>query len=137
MKRKHYKESNLNALNKLAIGTGISLAFLLLFSIIFGAIAMTFQNTTGMIPLFSILTIVFSATFGGIVVSRFISDGKLGFSILVFLMSSLLLMLVGTILGKGSLPLSVFMNFLIYVGTATLSSYLFRKRDRMKRKFSH
>lgn len=136
MKKRYHKESNLNAISKLAVGTGISLFSILTVSVIFGAIAMAFPNVTGMIPPFSILTIVFSALLSGALVSRFVSNGNTGLSVLIFLMCALLLMLIGTIVGKGTLPISVFLNFLIFLGTATLSSYIFRKRERaIRRRF--
>ena len=137
MKKRYYKENSLGALTKLALGTGISILSIIVFSVIFGALAMLFQNINSMIPLFSMTTVIASAITSGIIISRLISNGNIGLSTLIFLLSWLLLMLVGVIINKGVLPLSVFLNFIIFVGVASLSSYLFKKRDkRMKRSFT-
>ncbi len=138
MRKRYYKDDSLGAFSKLGIGAGVSILSVLVFSILFGAIAMLFPNITGMIPLFSMLTVILSAALAGGIVSRFVTYGNLGLSALSFLLSWLLLMLVGLIINKGSLPLSVFLNFVIFVGISTLSSYLFKKRDvGMKRRFKH
>ena len=44
MKKRYYKENSLGALTKLALGTGISILSIIVFSVIFGALAMLFQN---------------------------------------------------------------------------------------------
>ena len=136
MKKRYYNDNSLGAFSKLGIGAGISLLSVLSFSILFGIIAMLFNNITGVIPLFSMLTVILSAALSGVIVSRMITNGNLGLSVLSFLLSWLILMLIGVIINKGSLPLSVFLNLVIFVGISTLCSYVFKKRDiNIKRRF--
>ena len=130
MQRKFYKKSNIGGIGKLFIGAGIAMASLLIFSVIFSAIALLFSDVSAMIPKFAIATVVVSATVGGGVATRTVTDGKISMSVLSSLMASLLFMLIGTIIGGGSLPFSVFLNFVIFVGAFTLSAYLLRKRER-------
>ena len=137
MAKRFYKKSNMSALSKLAIGALISILSLLAFAVIFGIVAMMFQDVTGKIPLFSIMTVILSGAVAGAIVSRFITDGNLGFSLLTALFASLVLMLLGVIMGGGAVSVSVFLNFLIFIGVFGLSSYIFKKREKnFKRKFN-
>ena len=130
MAKRFYKKGNMGALSKLLTGTLISLASIVVFAVIFGLVAMMFKDATGRIPLFALMTVIFSGGVAGALVSRFITEGKLGFSLLVALLTSLIMMLVGVIAGGGSVSGAVFLNFLIFVGVFGLSSYLFRKREK-------
>ena len=110
------------------------MAALLLFSAIFSGIAMMTDDAAAKIPLFAILTLILSAAVGGAVSTRTVSDGRLSLALLSALLASLIFMLIGTIVGKGHLPFSVFLNFAIFVGVFGLSSYLFKKRDGGRKK---
>ncbi len=135
MAKRFYKKGNMSALSKLLVGTLISLASILVFAVIFGALAMMFRDVTGRIPLFALLTVIFSGVAAGAVVSRLITEGNLPFSILVALMTSLIMMLIGIVAGGGSVSFSVFLNFLIFMGVFGLAAYLFKKRERRMKKF--
>ena len=110
------------------------MAALLLFSAIFSGIAMLTDDAAAKIPLFAILTLILSAAVGGAVSTRTVSDGRLSLALLSALLASLIFMLIGTIIGKGHLPLSVFLNFIIFIGVFGLSAYLFKKRERGRRR---
>jgi hypothetical protein len=135
MAKRFYKKSNMGALTQLAVGALISIGAVLVFSALFGAVAMMFRDVTGKIPLFAMMTVIFSGAVAGAVVSRFITDGKLGISLLIALLSSLILMLIGIIAGGGTVSASVFLNFLIFIGIFGISAYLFRKREKNFKKF--
>ena len=136
MKKKFYKKSDIGVVGKLFIGAGVAIGAMLIFAVMFGAIAMLFEDVAAKIPIFAMATVVASAVVGGAVVSRAVNDGKTSLSLLSSLMAALVLMLIGAIIGGGALPFSVFLNFIIFVGTFTLSAYLTRKRDRFSgRKF--
>ena len=130
MKGKFYKKSNIGGIGKLFIGAGIAMASLLIFAVIFGAVALLFEDVSAMIPRFAIITVVVSAIMGGGIATRTVAEGKISMSILSSLLASLIFMLVGTIIGGGALPFSVFLNFIIFVGAFTLSAYLLRKREK-------
>ena len=130
MKKKFYKKSNIGSIGKLFIGAAIAMGSLLIFSVVLGGVAMLFEDVLARIPLFAIITIVVSAIAGGAVVSRTVNEGKISLSLLSALMAALIFMLIGAIIGGGALPFSVFLNFIIFVGTFTLSAYLTRKRER-------
>jgi putative membrane protein (TIGR04086 family) len=129
MRGKFYKRTDISAVKRLFLGAGMAMAALLLFSAIFSGISMLTDDAAAKIPLFAILTLVVSAAVGGAVSTRTVSDGRLSLSLLSALLAALIFMLIGTIIGKGHLPLSVFLNFAIFVGVFGLSSYLFKKRD--------
>jgi putative membrane protein (TIGR04086 family) len=129
MRGKFYKRTDISAVKRLFLGAGMAMAALLLFSAIFSGISMLTDDAAAKIPLFAILTLVVSAAVGGAVSTRTVSDGRLALSLLSALLAALIFMLIGTIIGKGHLPLSVFLNFAIFVGVFGLSSYLFKKRD--------
>lgn len=136
MKKKFYKKSDIGVVGKLFIGAGVAIGAMLIFAVMFGAIAMLFEDVAAKIPIFAMATVVASAVVGGAVVSRAVNDGKTSLSLLSSLMAALVLMLIGAIIGGGALPFSVFLNFIIFVGTFTLSAYLTRKRERFSgRKF--
>lgn len=135
MAKRFYKKGNMSALSKLLLGTLMSLASVLLFSVIFGAAAMLFRDVTGRIPLFALLTVIFSSFAAGVAVSRLIADGSLPLSLLIALMSALIMMLIGIIAGGGSVSVSVFLNLLIFMGVFGLSAYLFKKREGRMKKF--
>lgn len=132
MKRKFYKKSNTNAISKLFISAGIAMASLLIFTLIFSAVALLFEDVSSVIPGFAIATIVVSAIVGGAVVTRTFGEGKISLSLLSSLLAALIFMLVGVIIGGGKLPFSVFLNFVIFVGAFTLSAYLLRKREKFR-----
>ena len=134
MRGKFYKRTDISAVKRLFLGAGMAMAALLLFSAIFSGISMLTDDAVAKIPLFAILTLVVSAAVGGAVSTRTVSDGRLSLSLLSALLAALIFMLVGTIIGKGHLPLSVFLNFAIFVGVFGLSSYLFKKRDKGRRR---
>jgi putative membrane protein (TIGR04086 family) len=129
MRGKFYKRTDISAVKRLFLGAGMAMAALLLFSAIFSGISMLTDDAAAKIPLFAILTLVVSAAVGGAVSTRTVSDGRLSLALLSALLAALIFMLIGTIIGKGHLPLSVFLNFAIFVGVFGLSSYLFKKRD--------
>ena len=136
MKKKFYKKSDIGVVGKLFIGAGVAIGGMLVFAIVFGAIAMLFEDVAAKIPIFAMATVIVSAIVGGAVASRMVNDGKTSLSLLSSLMAVLVLMLIGAIVGGGALPFSVFLNFIIFVGTFTLSAYLTRKRERFSgRKF--
>lgn len=134
MRGKFYKRTDISAVKRLFLGAGMAMAALLLFSAIFSGISMLTDDAAAKIPLFAILTLVVSAAVGGAVSTRTVSDGRLALSLLSALLAALIFMLIGTIIGKGHLPLSVFLNFAIFVGVFGLSSYLFKKRDKGRRR---
>ena len=134
MQRKFYKKTDISAIKRLFLGAVIAMAALLLFSAIFSGIAMLTDDAAAKIPLFAILTLILSAAVGGAVSTRTVSDGRLSLALLSALLSSLIFMLIGTIIGKGHLPLSVFLNFIIFIGVFGLSAYLFKKRERGRRR---
>ena len=134
MRGKFYKRTDISAVKRLFFGAGMAMAALLLFSAIFSGISMLTDDAAAKIPLFAILTLVVSAAVGGAVSTRTVSDGRLALSLLSALLAALIFMLIGTIIGKGHLPLSVFLNFAIFVGVFGLSSYLFKKRDSGRRR---
>lgn len=134
MRGKFYKRTDISAVKRLFLGAGMAMAALLLFSAIFSGISMLTDDAAAKIPLFAILTLVVSAAVGGAVSTRTVSDGRLALSLLSALLAALIFMLIGTIIGKGHLPLSVFLNFAIFVGVFGLSSYLFKKRDSGRRR---
>ncbi len=128
MNGKYYKRSDISSIKRLVLGAAIAVAVLLIFSAVFSGIAMLTKDATAMVAHFAIPVIVTAATVGGAVSSRTVSEGKLSLVALSALLASLIFMLIGAIVGKGHLPLSVFLNFLIFMGTFTLSGYLFKKR---------
>ena len=134
MRGKFYKRTDISAVKRLFFGAGMAMAALLLFSAIFSGISMLTDDAAAKIPFFAILTLVVSAAVGGAVSTRTVSDGRLSLSLLSALLAALIFMLIGTIIGKGHLPLSVFLNFAIFVGVFGLSSYLFKKRDSGRRR---
>ena len=129
MRGKFYKRTDISAVKRLFLGAGMAMAALLLFSAIFSGISMLTDDAVARLPLFALLTLIISAAVGGAVSTRTVSDGRLSLALLSALLAALIFMLIGTIIGKGHLPLSVFLNFAIFVGVFGLSSYLFKKRD--------
>ena len=129
MRGKFYKRTDISTVKRLFFGAGIAMAALVLFSAIFSGIAMLTDDAAARLPLFALLTLIISAAVGGAVSTRTVSDGRLSLALLSALFAALIFMLIGTIIGKGHLPLSVFLNFLIFVGTFGLSAYIFKKRN--------
>ncbi len=134
MRGKFYKRTDISAVKRLFLGAGMAMAALLLFSAIFSGISMLTDDAVARLPLFALLTLIISAAVGGAVSTRTVSDGRLSLALLSALFAALIFMLIGTIIGKGHLPLSVFLNFAIFVGVFGLSSYLFKKRDKGRRR---
>ena len=134
MRGKFYKRTDISAMRRLFLGAGIAMTALLLFSAIFSGISMLTDDAAAKIPLFAIITLVVSAAAGGAVSTRTVSDGRLSLALLSALLAALIFMLVGTIIGKGHLPFSVFLNFIIFIGVFGVSAYLFKKRDSGKKR---
>ena len=129
MRKKYYKSRNIGALTRLFIGAGVAIASLLSFALIFSAAALLFEDASAKISAFAMATVVASAIVGGAVVSRTVGEDKISMALLSSLLAALILMLIGVMIKGGSLPFSVFLNFIIFVGAFTLSAYLFRKRE--------
>lgn len=129
MRGKFYKRTDISTVKRLFLGAGIAMAALVIFSAIFSGIAMLTDDAVARLPLFALLTLIISAAVGGAVSTRTVSDGRLSLALLSALLAALIFMLIGTIIGKGHLPLSVFLNFAIFVGVFGLSAYIFKKRD--------
>ena len=134
MRGKFYKRTDISAVKRLFLGAGIAILSLVIFSAIFSGISMLTRDAAAHLPLFAMLSLIISAAVGGAVSTRTVSDGRLPLSLLSALLAALIFMLVGTIIGKGHLTLSVFLNFAIFVGVFGLSSYLFKKRDGGRRR---
>lgn len=130
MAKKFYKKDNMGTLSRLAVGTLICACSIVIISTVFGAVATSLEDTTAKIPLFAMLTLILSAILSGGVVSRTVADGRVIFSMLIALLTSLIFILIGIIVGGGAVSGAVFLNFLIFVGVFTLAAYLFRKREK-------
>ena len=128
------KRTENNILVSFALSIGICIVSAAVISFILALVANSSDNSTENIPLFALASLLASAAVSGVIISRMKGQGGIRFSALVSLAFVLMLLLVSVIANKGAVPPSAFMNYGCFMGMATLSAYLGRKKDTKRRR---
>lgn len=136
MQKQFEKQRGGFGLSRFFLSTLISLATLLIIAFIFSLIAVRRENSAATTAPYALISIVASG-----VISGFINSKRVGIkrAILSSVMCALLLMIIGILISKSAPGLSAFMNYLTFVLTSLVGSYLGRggsKRRRRKHRYS-
>lgn len=115
------------------ISFSISFLIILLLSLLSALIAGSLDDPSRAVGLFSLGSLLVSAAASGVISSRIKGEGGLKFAILVALAVVLIMLLINVIVCSGKVSGGSFMNYGCYMGVATLSAFLGRKRERHKR----
>ena len=126
--KNHVKTSNAAA--AFLICFGVSVLLIILISFVMAIIANTTENSTAMIGIFSLVSMLLSALLSGLFICRFRRESGVGYAALVALSVVLIMLLISVIVSNGKVGASSFMNYGCYLGVVTLSALVFRKRKR-------
>ena len=122
--------SKISLARRFIICLGISVGVLLTLSLIGAAIASMLDDPTENLALLSLIIMLISAAISGLVSTRIKGDGGAGFSGLVALSLTLIMLLINVIACAGKISAASFMNYACYVGVASISAYLGRKKNK-------
>ena len=112
----------------------ISVLIILLFSLISAVIVGSLDDPTESVGIFSLATMLLSAALSGVMSARIKGEGGLKFATLVALAVVLIMLLINVIISAGKVSGGSFMNYGCYLGVASLSAFLGRKRNTHRRK---
>lgn len=133
MKKHTKKELSLPLL--LLIGTAASILSVVLVSFVFALISSMTKNPTALTGIFSLVSLLFAGALSGFVISKVIRDGGSLIAVLSAVIAALLMSVIGLIVKGGIVPISVFLNYLAYLGTAALASFLATKTVKKRARF--
>lgn len=110
----------------------LSAAVMVIMAILCALVAGALDDPTKHLALMSLGVMLLSAAVSGVVSSR-MQNGSITFSALVALALVLIMLLIDVIVCKGKVSLGAFMNYGCYMGVATMSAFLGRKKEKHKR----
>ena len=134
--KKHRKGNKKpSGLALLFIGALISATMFALLSFIFALLAYRTNDPTSLTDVFSLISLLLTGAVMGFAVSKIKGDGGMLISVLCALLFCVCLLMVGVIMSGGSLPPRVPLNYVCYLGVASLFAWLGgrkKKRGRIK-----
>ena len=132
-KRKGFKKEG-NVFYSVLIGAAISAAIMLALSAITALIINMTSDPLGAADIGSLISLLIGAALSGYVVARRSAESKMLTAVLSSLLFCLMLLLIGLMLGGGSLSGRVFINYLCYIGISTLFAKLGSREMRKHRR---
>ena len=133
MKKHSKKELSLPLL--LLIGALISVAAVICVSLVFTLIASLTKDPGELIGIFSLVSLLLAGAVSGFAISKLFRDGGSLIAFLSAVIAALVMSLSGLIIKGGAVPISVFLNYLAYLGIAALFAFLATKTVKKKSKF--
>ena len=109
----------------------VSALIIIFLSLIFAIVANTLEDPTGNLGIFSFAVLIIGAAAGGFISAKMKKEGAVVFSSLVALTLTLI-MLVICLITDGGVNLSALMNYLCYIGVASLGATVGAKEGRHK-----
>ena len=120
MKKRKRKEFGLPML--LGIGTLFSLVTVVFTSLLLAIISYFTKNPTSLVGAFSLASLIIAGCVSAFVTVRVNGDGGVPLGILSAVASSLVILTVGLIITKGSLPFSAILNVLAFLSSSILAA---------------
>lgn len=120
MKKRKRKEFGLPML--LGIGTLFSLVTVVFTSLLLAIISYFTKNPTSLVGAFSLASLIIAGCVSAFVTARVNGDGGVPLGILSAVASSLIILTVGLIITKGSLPFSAILNMLAFLSSSLLAA---------------
>lgn len=111
-----------------------SVLMILLTSLIFAAIANSSNDPTKNLGIFSFAALLISAFAGGLFSAKVSKKDGVGYSLLVAMSVTLLMLLICIVAEKGKLSGGAFMNYGCYIGVFALSSLLGKSSGKRRRR---
>lgn len=133
MKKRNKKELSLPIL--MLIGAALSVLLVIASSFVFTLIASLTKDPGALIGMFSLASLIFAGALSGFIITKLFRDGGSLIALLSAVFAALIMSVIGLIAKKGTVPLSVFLNYLAYVGVAALFAFLAGKKRKKKVKF--
>ncbi len=131
MKRK--RTENISGIKVVILGAVCSLALLAVVCFIASLILIRTENSTAYIDISSLAALLVTAAISGFSISKIKGDGGVLIGILSSLLFVLVMLVIGLIAMGGSLPPRCPLNYLCYMGVASLFSLLGKKRVKRRR----
>ncbi len=120
-------------LQRFLICLAFSALFILLLAFISALIVNSLSDPTKNLGIFSLVAMLLSALVSGVFCARMAKDKETQFTALVALAVVLIMLLINVIASGGKVSGGAFMNYGCYLGVATLSSLLGKKKGGHKR----
>ena len=120
MKNRKRKDFGLPML--LGIGTLFSLVTVVFTSLLLAIISYFTKNPTSLVGAFSLASLIIAGGVSAFVTARVNGDGGVPLGILSAVASSLVILTVGLIITKGSLPFSAILNVLAFLSSSLLAA---------------
>ena len=112
-----------------------AISFILIFisALISALIVQGLDDPTSKLGLFSLIAMMVSASVSGIISAKISGESGIRFAMLVALAVVLIMLLINVIASAGKVSGGAFMNYACYMGIASLSATLGRKKERHAR----
>ena len=132
---KKHSRRELPLTSKLLIGTAVSVSSIALVSLLFTLISSFTKDPTSLSGILSLVSLLVAGTVSGFTNAKATTGGGVVIAALSSLLSSVLMLAIGFIIAKGSLPLGIFLNYLAYIGISTSFAALATKLGDKNRRY--
>ena len=118
---------------QIALGALYSLAVTVVMALAVSALSLLGKNPISTVGIMTIVIIVLSGVVSGVSLSRFFKENGLKMTALSSLLLSVIVLMLGLIVGGGKINLKLPLNIIIFLLCALLSAYLARPRAKRRR----
>ena len=131
--KKHKKELSLPLL--LLINTGVCVAAVILSSLVFTFIASLTKDPGALVGIFALTSLLFAGAVSGFSICKALGNGGALIAYLSVIITALFMSAVGLIVKGGSINVSVFLNYLAYIGIGALFAFIATRKRTKKKHF--
>ncbi len=114
------------------MGAGLSLVVLLIVSLVVGAVVYMMDDPLAVIDIGSLVTLLSAGLISSFIISRRTREGKMLITVLSSLLTVVVMLIVGAIIGMGNITWRVVLNYVCYMGVALLGGWLGAKGKRRR-----
>ena len=131
---RHKRNENISSLTVLLLGTLASGIIFTVLSLAFAFILFSFKDPASLVPIASMIALLVTGAILGFAIPKVKNDGGIVIALLSSLLFTLILLMIGLIVGKGEVSVTVFINYICFIAISFLFSLLGRrKHSRRKR----
>lgn len=123
-----------STLVSILIGAVTSLAVLAVVSLIVGAVVYMMDDPLGVIDIGSLVALLLSGVISSFIISRRTKEKKVLISMMSALLCSFLLLILGAIIGAGSIGWRIVLNYVCYMGVSFIGAWLGAKEGKRRRR---
>lgn len=117
------------------IGCGAMIVGVLITTFIFAVISSITKNPTALTGILSLVSLLVAGAVTSFILAKVIRDGGTLIAIVSSVAVSLIMSVIGLIAKGGMISISVFLNYLAFIGTSSLFAFLAGKTGERKRRY--